>query len=324
MLRSTTHRPVAFASLALLAAAACGGSHDAPKTDSTTVAVTPAVVQPESTTSTPESGSVVPSNVTYEEADSVFRTRDYARATEMFDVYTKNRPDNPWGHYMLGLAAWKAGRLDRAQTAFEDALQLDPKHVKSMVNLARVLLEEDKAPDALERVHQAIAIDSCNADSWRVLGRVLAQLRNTDEALDAYRTALAIDPQDTWSMNNMGLLLIRGGRYDEALGPLARAVQLSDDRVPSFQNNLGVALERTGRYTLAADAYRKALGADSTYDKARVSLARVDGRSDEPGVDSVTVASLGDAFAKEVDAWHAARDVAAAPHPADTTQVVKP
>ena len=323
MLRSTQPRAVALASLALLAATACGGSRDAARTgDTTSASATPVVVSPDTTT--PASGIIVPSTVTYEEADSVFKARDYARATEMFDAYTKRRSDNPWGQYMLGLAAWKSGQLDRARAAFEDALQLDPKHVKSMVNLARVLLEEDKTPDALARVQQALAVDSCSADGWRVLGRVYAQLRNTDEALGAYRTALAIDPQDTWSMNNMGLVLIRAGRYDEALGPLARAVQLSDEGVPSFQNNLGVSLERTGHYTLAADAYRKALDADTSYAKARVSLARVDGRSDDPGVDSVSVASLGDAFAQEVDAWHAARDVAALPHGADTTAVVKP
>ena len=42
---------------------------------------------------------------------------------------------------MLGLSAWKAGDHDRATSAFDRALQLDPNHRKSLFNSSRVLLE---------------------------------------------------------------------------------------------------------------------------------------------------------------------------------------
>jgi hypothetical protein len=70
-----------------------------------------------------------------------------------------------------------------------------------------------------------------------------------------------------------------------------------------FANNLGIALERTGHYGAAAEAYKAALTADSSYGKAAASLARVEGRDDEPGVEPVTVAQLGDSFAQEVTQW---------------------
>lgn len=315
--------PVALAALALLAACG-GGSPSRNQTSGPAVAAVPPVVAPAESAGTSTNGIVVPADVTYEQADSVFGTRDYARATAMFVAYTQRRPANPWGHYMLGLSAWKAGQLDRADTAFTEALRLDPRNVKAMINLARVLLEQDRSADALTRVEQAVALDSGSVEAWRVLGRAQSMLRNVDQAVSAYHTALALEPQDAWSMNNLGLLLIRAGRYQDALGPLARAVQVDEHGVPSFRNNLGVALERTGHYALAAESYRAALEADSSYARARVSLARVDGRADEPGIDSVTVGSLGDAFAKEVDAWHAARDVAVVARPATARDSVKP
>lgn len=321
MLRSTQLTVAALVPLAF--AAACGGSGDvAKKTDTTAVA--PAVVQPD-TTSQAAAGTIAPPDVSYGTADSAFTAREYAPAADLFDAYAKHHPQNVWGEYMLGLSAWKAGQLERAQSAFEDALALDPRHVKSLVNLSRVLLEEDKATDALPHVRQALVIDSGSVDAWRVLGRVEAQLGDVHAALDAYRTAIVLDPNDRWSMNNMGLLLIRAGRYDEALAPLARAVQLGDTPVAAFQNNLGIALERTGRFTLADSAYRGALEADSGYAKARASLARVEGRSDDPSVTPVTVGNLGDGFAKEVTSWQAARDVAVVPRTDTTTvPVVKP
>ena len=123
MLRTLHSRTFALGTLvpfSLFAVAACGGSGDSvqkPATD--TVAAAPSVVaQPGTTVAT---GVVAPNTVTYAQADSVFRMRDYANAATMFAAYTERRPENPWGHYMLGLSDWKSGQLDSARAAFEDA-----------------------------------------------------------------------------------------------------------------------------------------------------------------------------------------------------------
>ena len=60
-----------------------------------------------------------------------------------------------------------------------------------------------------------------------------------------------------------------------------------------FQNNLGVALERSGFPVAAAKAYEAAISVDSNYHKASVALARVTqgGQEPEPGpVDLDTMA----------------------------------
>jgi len=69
--------------------------------------------------------------------------------------------------------------------------------------------------------------------------------------------------------------LLEQGRADEALPLLAKAVLLRKD-VPEFHNNLGMALEHTGRFGAAAAAYRDALTADPGYGKAQQNLARVE------------------------------------------------
>lgn len=302
--RRNAQRGLAAATL-LVAAIACKDTGVKPGQVATTRPA-PVVVRPETASTPTASAPALPTNVSYAEAESAYAAKRYGEATTLFEVYVKEHPKNPWGQYMLGLSAWKGGDLERARSAFEGALALDPKHVKSLVNLSRVLLESDQPMEARTRVLAAIAVDSGSTNAYRVLGRVDTRLGRFDEALDAYRTALAIDPDDTWSMNNMGLLLIQQGRYEEALRPLARAVQLAEE-VPVFQNNFGIALERTGHYTMAAQAYRDALSADSSYQKATVSLARVDGRQDDPTATTVTVGMLGDSFAKEVEGWQGQR-----------------
>jgi tetratricopeptide (TPR) repeat protein len=81
--------------------------------------------------------------VSFAEGQAAYQARKYSDATAMFEHYTGQRPANPWGHYMLGLSAWKSGDLAKSEAAFEKALSIDPLHVKSLVNLSRLHRRED-------------------------------------------------------------------------------------------------------------------------------------------------------------------------------------
>ena len=93
--------------------------------------------------------------------------------------------------------------------------------------------------------------------------------------------------------------LCKQGKNEEALGPLARAVEL-DSTVAVFQNNLGIALEHTGRFVLATQAYKAALSVDAGYTKAKLSLARVEGRPEDPALVPVELATLAQTFDREI------------------------
>jgi tetratricopeptide (TPR) repeat protein len=160
------------------------------------------------------------------------------------------------------------GDLARAEEAFEKALSIDPNHVRSLVNLSRVLIDQKRVDDALVKLTHAGDIDPDSADVQRLLGRAYTAQGRTDKSVDAYRRAIALDGRDAWSMNNLGLLFLEQQHADEALPLLARAVELRKD-VPAFHNNLAMALEHTGRFVAAAAEYRGALTADPGYAKAR-------------------------------------------------------
>jgi Flp pilus assembly protein TadD len=252
-----------------------------------------------------------PIPVSYEDAETAFKGGNYADAAELFAAYVESKPENPWGRYMLGLSAWKAGDLARAEQAFDEALTLDPAHLKSMLNSTRVLLERGKNAEALERVTAALEIAPQSAEASRLHGRVLAQVGRNEEAIVAYQRAAALDERDTWAMNNLGLLYIQLGRYTEALPPLARATELNP-RSPVFQNNLGQALERLGYYPEARKAYESAVAADSGYVKASTGLARLAGVEQPDGVTAPDLKALADEFRATVQQWaFVARDTAA-------------
>jgi Tfp pilus assembly protein PilF len=283
--------PMVFAvCLVLVAAAALACATRDNQRNDTTAAVKP--TQPTLAGDVTDSPKVVQHPVTLASAQEAYSKHHYQEATASFDDYVQRHPNNAYGHYMLGLSAWKSGDLKRARFAFERSLELDSTNVKTLLNLGRVLLEQGQVDDAATRIGTAATLDSNSAEVYRMMGRVQTMRGQKDSASVSFRVAMSIDPSDSWSMNNLGLLLIERGRYEEALPPLARAVELRPE-APSFANNLGVALERTGHPSAAADAFRAALKADSTYVKASKSLARVEekAKSDSTIVDLSTMAT---------------------------------
>jgi Flp pilus assembly protein TadD len=261
-------------------------------------------VAPESTTAPaptePPAVRTVP--VSFDEAETAFREHRYTDAISGFTAYTESRPTNAWGFYMLGLSSWKAGDLTNAEAALREALAIDATHVKSYLNLSRVLLEEGQPDSAIVTLEVVLRIDDSLGEAYRLIGRAHDIKGERDEAVTAYHQALVLDSTDVWSLNNLGLSLIQQGAFDEALRPLARAVELVPE-VATFQNNLGIALERTGHFTLAAEAYRAALAADSSFTKASVNLERVEVLKEDPNIPPVDMKSLSQEFVRQIGAW---------------------
>lgn len=281
------------------------------------VATQPASVSPTTTPAATEI-SAIPANVTYGDAEKVFRSGDYKAAADMFDVYSGRVPTNPWGPYMAGISAWRAGDHTRAESALKRTVEMDPKHIKGQLNLARVLLEENKASDALDFATKVVELNPELGEGWRVLGNVRAELRMTDAAVEAYRRAILVDHRDAWTMNNLGILMINEGKYADALGPLARATELQPN-VAVFQNNLGVALERSGHFGQSVEAFRAALVADSMYAKARVSLERLS-RVQASEEEKLVLSEIATAFQDEVERWKGeVPTLTAEPKPVETT-----
>lgn len=238
-----------------------------------------------------------PEPVAYEQAEDAYHAGRYAEAADLFERYADENPDNVWGLYMLGLSAWKAGELEDADLALADARELQPEHLKSLVNHARVLLELNRDNEAQAAIAAALTLAPQDLGAARVQARIHHRQGRLADADAAYRDVLRSSGDDAWALNNLGLILIEQERFDEAVAPLAKASQLAS--AACINNNLGVALERTGHYAAAALAYEAALEIDTDYARAEASLARVTGLPEDPALVRVDLAELAAGF--EVD-----------------------
>jgi tetratricopeptide (TPR) repeat protein len=270
---------VAAAVVLACAVVGCSKRGDSQKTN-TAKAVQPAAIETNAKAIDDEGfvGTPAPrisGPVSFGDGEAAYQSKNYGEATKLFEQYIERRPDNSWGHYMLGLSAWKSGDLVKSEAAFETALRIDPRHMKSLVNLSRVLIEQKRYDDAIVKLTAAEDVDPESATVPRLMARAHSAKGEFEQAVDAYRRAIALDGSDAWSMNNLGLLYLEQGFVEDALPYLAKAVMMKE-KVAAFHNNLGMALEHQGRFVAAATAYKGALTADPGYKKATQNLARVE------------------------------------------------
>ena len=214
-------------------------------------------------------------SASFADDEAAYHAKKYGEATAIFGAFTERRPDNAWGHYMLGLSAWKSGDFGTSEKAFDQALSLDPRHVKSLVNSSRLFIDQKRHEDAIDRLTRAAELDPESLEVSRLLARTYVAQGKTEEAIEAYRRVIELHDNDAWSLNNLGLLLLETQRADEALPLFAKATELRKN-VAAFHNNFGMALEHTGRFKAAAAAYTGALAADPGYEKAKLNLERVE------------------------------------------------
>jgi tetratricopeptide (TPR) repeat protein len=221
-----------------------------------------------------KASSPVPLSSSFEDGKVAYDAKNYKEAASIFEAYLERKPGNAWGYYMLGLSAWKSGDLVKSETAFEKALSIDPKHVKSYVNASRLFIDQKRYDDAIDNLTKAAEVDPESAEVQRLLAKTYRDVGKTDEAIEAYTRAIELNEADAWSMNYLGRLLLDAKRPDEALTMMQQAVELKTN-VSEFQNNLGMALEATGDLTGATDAYSKARLLDPRNEEVKQNLARV-------------------------------------------------
>ena len=106
---------------------------------------------------------------------------------------------------------------EEAKTAYERALELDPRHADAHVNLGR-LFHEEGAPAAAEKHYRAaLEIDPQNETAVFNLGVALEDLGRTRDAIEAYERAVRIAPDNADAHFNLAGLYERRGDKAAAL-----------------------------------------------------------------------------------------------------------
>jgi Flp pilus assembly protein TadD len=168
----------------------------------------------------------------------------------------------------------QAGRIDRAEALYLQALEAQPDNADALFLLSVLQHKRGNALEAVNLLTKALAIAPNHPEACYNLGVALRDLGRLAEAAQSYREALRLRPDYPEAHNNLGVALRDLGRPAEAEESYRVALHLRPD-YPKAHYNLGVALRDLGRPAEAEASYREALRLWPDYPEAHNNLGNV-------------------------------------------------
>ena len=164
----------------------------------------------------------------------------------------------------LGIVYLQQGKLDRAISLLQAAVDLRPDNSPAHENLAKALLQNGKVADALIHYKKLLELQPDNIEVHNIVGTVLIQQGRTREGVEEWQKVLAIQPDNGNAISNLAWVFaaspddsLRGGA--RALQLAQEALRLSARRIPIIFRTLAAAYAENGDFPQACAAAEEAL-----------------------------------------------------------------
>lgn len=134
----------------------------------------------------------------------------------------------------LGAIAGMLGNLEAAEAAFRRVLVLNARLPQAQLNLARLLVLQNRLREALPHYQHYLALKPTALDGYYQLGHLYEALGDQGEAEKIYRAALLLDEQDAGIHIGLARLLRVKGEYAAATEQCERALQLNGNAALAY------------------------------------------------------------------------------------------
>jgi tetratricopeptide (TPR) repeat protein len=153
-------------------------------------------------------------SIAYQKASQLDKTNGgFYDNNSPFEVNVRQKTPDFWN--ALGELFFKTGVYDKAISAFQEAIRLEPSSGRSYGHLARALTAQGQYQEAVSSYHKSIDLTPGKiekANVWNRLGDVHRKLNDYDNARKAYQTATALsgDKSSLLNRTRFSLLSNRG------------------------------------------------------------------------------------------------------------------
>lgn len=146
-----------------------------------------------------------------------------ARGMDEYRIAQYVDADRAESHLNLGALHVELGELEQAHREYQIAIKLSPRFPPSYVNLADLYRLIGKDDDAVRTLEAGLQLSPNSADLHHALGLALARTKRLPEALDHLARAVELSKQRLRYVYVYGVALNSVGRGDEALAVLKAA-----------------------------------------------------------------------------------------------------
>jgi tetratricopeptide (TPR) repeat protein len=168
----------------------------------------------------------------------------------------------------------RRGHLDRAASAYEATLAVNPDQPEVLHLLGLVSLQRGNAGRAVALIGRAVALRPAEAAFHAALAEAYWASGAADRAIGSYHAALRLNPNNPAVLSNLAATLLSQGDVDAGIRHLRDAIQLAPE-MPAAYNNLGNALGRKGDKAGALEQFRIAVRLAPNAAQAQSNLGRM-------------------------------------------------
>jgi len=198
----------------------------------------------------------------------------HQQAIDAFKAYLAVVPGSAEAHHWLALAHLRLGNRARALAEEEAALAIDPRMVPAISLKAGLLFSAGRKDEGIEVLRDAVERDAENPALGVELADLLTDARRYPEAEAEYRRVIAVRHNDSRALLGLGLVLGATDRSADALEPLNQAVEAAP-RNSEARFARAEILERLGKVVEAREDYARVAAEAERPDLRRIAATKV-------------------------------------------------
>ncbi len=201
-----------------------------------------------------------------------YRVGKWAAAESAFREAIRLDPTNTWHSFNLGLSLAQQGRWSEAEGAYSNAVLLNGSYAPAQDQLGHAYFNQSKWPAAAVAYRAAIQLDSTNGSYRAHLGATLRLQTNWMSAEASYREASRLDPDNAQYHVEVGHLCLQQGRWNEAGPQYLEAIRLDPNNAWAH-GGMGHVYLAQNRLTEAEQSYRTAIRLNPQFGQFSADLA---------------------------------------------------
>jgi protein O-GlcNAc transferase len=179
------------------------------------------------------------------------------QASHIYNQILAQLPTQAQALQCLGVLESQRGNAARAEELLRRSLQLQSDVPETKLNLALLLMQSSRAPEAIELLRDLVLTHPAFVPGWSALGSALKDAGDQTGALECARRMTELAPDAAFAHLNLGIALLEDQQPALAIESLQQAMSL-DPSDYAVWDTAGVALRHAGKIADAERAHRRA------------------------------------------------------------------
>lgn len=167
-----------------------------------------------------------------DEGKQLMQAGDFEKAQLAFKNVIQIDPKDWESHFQIAEALSKQGKIENAFKEYSMVVGNDPNHVMARVRVGQLLLLNRAVDDAEKLVNEALAKDADNVEALVLLAGVQIAKNNADGALASVQKALQKNPDDVSATLMLASINLRNNKVTESVDLLKHAIEKKSDNIP--------------------------------------------------------------------------------------------